>query len=425
MLTYKEMTKDQLAALKTQLEIEYGELKSKNLKLDMSRGKPSSKQLDLSVAMLSQLATHSDIITQNGIDTGNYGVLEGIDEAREMMGYILDLPAENVFVGGNSSLNLMHDCISFAYFHGLPQSEKPWKDQQVKFLCPVPGYDRHFAISEHFGAELVMIDMDSNGPNMDQVEEYIKDPAVKGMWCIPKYSNPSGITYSDDVVKRMALLNPAAPDFRIFWDNAYSVHHLDKNQPDKLLNFMAELEKTGKEDMVMMFCSTSKITFPGSGISAVGASSANLKWLKQHMALQTISYDKLNQLRHVRFLPNKEALSKHMEKQAEMLKPKFDIVIKNLNRLSGLDIAFWDEPKGGYFICLKVMDSCAKRVVELCKEAGVVMTPAGATHPYGKDPRDNTIRIAPTYPPVEELEEAANLLCLCVKLASVEKCLKG
>ena len=425
MREYRMETKAQLSDIKNQLDEQYEELQGLGLKLDMSRGKPSDEQVRLSTPMLSNMQDFDDIIAEDGIVTGNYGALAGIHEAKRFFANIMDVPAEHVFVGGNSSLNLMHDCISFAYIHGFPESEQPWKDTKVKFICPCPGYDRHFFISEHFGFELVPVDLLEDGPDMDAVEELVKDPEVKGMWSIPMYSNPSGITYSEETVRRLAALKPAAKDFRIFWDNAYAVHHLYKDDRDYLLPINQELKKHDNENMVIMFSSTSKITFPGGGITAVAASDDNLKWFSHHMSLQTISYDKLNQLRHVKFLPTPEALEEHMSKQAEILLPKFEIVNKALTSLNGLGIANWHNPKGGYFICLNVMEGCAKRVVQLCKEAGVAMTPAGVTHPYANDPKDETIRIAPTYPTVDELEQAAELLCLCIKLASVEKLLNA
>lgn len=362
-MSYKDRSKQELMALQTELEQEYQQAKKLNLSLDMSRGKPSTAQLKISEGLLSTIQNAQDIIAQDGTNCGNYGALHGIDEARRLMADILDVRVENVFVGGNSSLNLMHDCVSFAFVHGFPQSDAPWCGQKVKFLCPSPGYDRHFAISQHFGMELIQVEMTPQGPDMNQVEELIKDPLVKGMWCVPKYSNPTGITYSDEVVARLATMKPAAADFKVFWDNAYSVHHLDKNSPDVLLDFMAELEKAGNQDRALMFSSTSKITFPGGGISAIAASKSNLAWLSKHMSLQTISYDKLNQLRHAKFFPNPQAVAEHMEKHAEMLKPKFQIVMDELSKLEGLEITSWEKPVGGYFISLDVLDGCAKREI--------------------------------------------------------------
>lgn len=421
---YSELGREQLEALHKELLAEYDRAKDLGLDLDMSRGKPSAVQVGLSLPMMELVTADTGILAEDGTNCGNYGALDGIPEAKRLMASMLSILPKNVFVGGNSSLNLMHDVIGHAYVHGLPQSPRPWRlEPEVKFLCPSPGYDRHFAVTEHFGFTLVQVDMTAEGPDMAQVEELVKDPTVKGIWNIPKYSNPTGITYSDETVRRLAALSPAAPDFRIFWDNAYAVHDLDVDSPDVLLNLMEELRLTGKEDMVFMFTSTSKVTFPGAGISAIGTSDGNMEWLKKHFSLQTIGYDKLSQLRHARYLPDLTALRAHMKKHATMLRPKFDTVMKALHTLDGLGITSWEKPHGGYFIALDVPDGCAKRVVSLCKEAGVVMTPAGATHPYGNDPQDRTIRIAPTFPTPEELEKAADLLCLCVKLASVEKLL--
>lgn len=421
---YSDLSREELEALQKELLAEYGKAKNLGLGLDMSRGKPSAVQVELSLPMMELVTADTGILAKDGTNCGNYGALDGIPEAKRLMADMLCLPPQNVFVGGNSSLNLMHDVIGHAYVHGLPQSLRPWRlESEVKFLCPSPGYDRHFAVTEHFGFTLMQVDMTAEGPDMDQVEEFVKDPAVKGIWSIPKYSNPTGITYSDDTVRRFAALSSAAPDFRIFWDNAYAVHDLNVDSPDELLNLMEELRLTGKEDAVFMFTSTSKVTFPGAGISAIGASDGNMEWIKKHFSLQTISYDKLSQLRHARYLPDLRALRAHMKKHATMLHPKFDTVMKALHTLDGLGISAWEPPRGGYFIALDVLDGCAKRVVALCREAGVIMTPAGATHPYGNDPQDRTIRIAPTFPTPEELEKAADLLCLCVKLASVENLL--
>lgn len=422
MVQYKDCSKSELETLKAELTKEYEDIKNLDLKLDMSRGKPGTNQLELSADMLGVLQDFSDLMAEDGTNCANYGVLEGIPEVRRMMADFLDVDPKNVFIGGNSSLNLMHDCVTFGYVHGFPNSPLPWrKEDNVKFLCPSPGYDRHFAITEHFGFELVLVDMTDEGPDMDQIEELVKDPEVKGMWCVPKYSNPTGITYSDETIKRLAKLETAAPDFKIFWDNAYAVHHLYDDNQDQLLNVMAELEKNGKEDMIVMFTSTSKVTFPGAGISAVAVSDTNFAWLKKHMALQTISYDKINQLRHAKYFPNMDSVKEHMKKHAELIRPKFEVVLNALDDLDGLGIASWNNPVGGYFISLDVVEGCAKRIVQLCKEAGVVLTPAGATHPYGKDPQDKTIRIAPTFPPIDELKQATALLCLCVRLAAVEK----
>lgn len=416
---YDSLTGPELATLQQELEQKYADFKAKNLTLNMARGKPSQEQIEFSLPMLDILPSTAEIHP----DYANYGMLDGIPEAKEFMGYLLGVSPSLVFIGGNSSLNMMHDCVSLGYSHGYLESEKPWAKEKepVTFLCPVPGYDRHFAVAEHFGISLLPVSLTENGPDMDQVEELVKDPAVRGIWCVPKYSNPTGTTYSDETVRRLAALSPAAPDFKIFWDNAYSVHHLDMEQPAPLLNLMDELEKTGKENMAFLFASTSKLTFPGGGISAVASGKETMEWFNGHMALQTISYDKINQLRHARFLPTSTALLAHMEKHASSLAPKFEMVLEELSALDGLGVATWETPRGGYFISLDVMNGCAKRVVGLCKDAGVILTPAGATHPYGNDPNDSTIRIAPSFPPVEELQLAAQLLVLCTKLAAVEK----
>lgn len=414
---YKDMTSAELQAEKAELEKRYNDFKAKGLKLDMSRGKPGSDQLDLSKG-LNDVADY----TENGVDLRNYGMMDGTPACKKLFADLMQVKPENVIVGPNASLTLMFDYISQCFTHGA--GDTPWcKLDSVKFLCPVPGYDRHFTILEHFGIEMINIDMKADGPDMDAIEEAVKDPSVKGMFCVPKYSNPQGITFSDDVVRRIAALKPAAKDFRIIWDNAYMVHDF-VDDGDKLLNIFDVLPEYGNEDMVIEVCSTSKITFPGAGVSALAASDNNIKAIKKRLNAQTISYDKMNQHRHVEFFKNVDGILAHMKKHAAILKPKFDMVIKHLNNeLSGLGIASWTEPKGGYFISLDVMDGCAKRVGELCKEAGVVLTTIGATYPYGKDPNNRNIRIAPSYPPTEELDIAAELMCICVRLASVEKLL--
>ncbi len=414
---YKDMTSAELQAEKAELEKRYNDFKAKGLKLDMSRGKPGSDQLDLSKG-LNDVADY----TENGVDLRNYGMMDGTPACKKLFADLMQVKPENVIVGPNASLTLMFDYISQCFTHGA--GDTPWcKLDSVKFLCPVPGYDRHFTILEHFGIEMINIDMKADGPDMDAIEEAVKDPSVKGMFCVPKYSNPQGITFSDDVVRRIAALKPAAKDFRIIWDNAYMVHDF-VDDGDKLLNIFDVLPEYGNEDMVIEVCSTSKITFPGAGVSALAASDNNIKAIKKRLNAQTISYDKMNQHRHVEFFKNVDGILAHMKKHSAILKPKFDMVIKHLNNeLAGLGIASWTEPNGGYFISLDVMDGCAKRVGELCKEAGVVLTTIGATYPYGKDPNNRNIRIAPSYPPTEELDIAAELMCICVRLASVEKLL--
>lgn len=417
MKTYAEMSREELLSEKASLEERYNEFKARGLKLDMSRGKPCKEQLDLSVALNDVKDYVSD-----GVDVRNYGMLDGIPSCKKLFAELMGVKPENVIVGPTSSLNLMFDYVSQCYTHGAGST--PWcKLDKVKFLCPVPGYDRHFTILEHFGIEMINVDMKQDGPDMDAIEELVKDPSVKGMFCVPKYSNPQGITFSDDVVRRIAALKPAAEDFRIVWDNAYCVHDLVEDG-DKLLNIFDVLPEYGNDDMVVEVCSTSKITFPGAGISAIIASDNNIKMIKSRLSAQIISYDKMNQHRHVVFFGDANGVLNHMKKHAAILKPKFDIVIKTLNEeLAGKGIASWFAPKGGYFISLDVMDGCAKRVGELCKEAGVTLTSVGATYPYGKDPNNKNIRIAPSFPPVDELSLAAELLCICTRLAAAEKLL--
>ena len=407
---YADMTAAELQAEKAELEKRYNDFKAKNLKLDMSRGKPGSDQLDLS----NELNAVSDY-TENGVDLRNYGMMDGTPACKKLFADLMQVKPENVIVGPNASLTLMFDYIAQCFTHGA--GDTPWcRLNSVKFLCPVPGYDRHFTILEHFGIEMINIEMKADGPDMDAVEEAVKDPSVKGMFCVPKYSNPQGITYSDAVVRRIAALRPAAKDFRVIWDNAYMVHDIVEDG-DKLLNIFDLLPEYGNEDMVVEVCSTSKITFPGAGVSALAASDNNIKAIKKRLNAQTISYDKMNQHRHVEFFKDVNGILAHMKKHAAILKPKFDMVLKHLNQeLAGLGIASWTEPRGGYFISLDVLDGCAKRVGELCKEAGVVLTTVGATFPYGKDPNNRNIRIAPTYPPLDELDTAAELLCVCVLL---------
>ena len=421
-MSYSELSKEKLSELYEKLNKEYKDYCDKNLKLDMSRGKPSPEQLDICMEMLDI----KDVYTEAGLDTRNYGILEGIPEARKLMGELIGVKAENAIIGGNSSLNMMFDAVALGFTHGVYGAKLPWsKQEKIKFLCPVPGYDRHFRITEFFGFEMITVPMDENGPDMNKVEELVNnDPAVKGIWCVPKYSNPTGITYSDEVVKRFAALKPAADDFRIFWDNAYAIHFLDRNDDDKLLNIYDECVKNGTEDMVYIFGSTSKISFAGAGVAVMGASKNNLDLLAKQEGVKTIGSDKINQLRHVKYYKDYEGLLSCMEKHAKIMKPKFEMVLKTLDEeLSGTDTGTWNSVKGGYFIALDTMEGCAKRTLELCKNAGVVMTPAGATYPYGNDFRDSTIRIAPSYPSPAELEIAAKLLCLCVKIAAVEKLL--
>lgn len=430
-MKYTEMTIPQLQSLKTKLNLEYAALQAKQLKLDMSRGKPGNAQLDLSMGMLSVLSTAEDLISEEGIDCRNYGVLEGLLEARRLIAELTDAKPEQVFIAGNASLNLMYTMIANAWIYGVNRytpwglQGKPCKQGTIKFLCPVPGYDRHFKITESFGIEMINIPMTPEGPDMNLVERYVEqDPSVKGIWCVPKYSNPDGYSYSDTVVRRMACLKPAAPDFRIFWDNAYIIHHLDFEDQDHILNILEECAKAGNPDMVYEFVSTSKMVFPGNGIAALISSDANIADMKRLMASETIGYDKIMQLKHVKFFKNLAGIEAHMKKHAALLKPRFETIFSLFKELGELGIARWTTPKGGYFVSLYTMEGCAKRVVTLCKEAGVILTGAGAAYPYGKDAQDSHIRIAPTYPSSEELREACEVLILCVKLAAVEKLLQ-
>lgn len=417
------MNKEQLAAEKARLEQQFGDYKAKGLKLDMSRGKPSPDQLDLSMEMMDHYG--NEYVSENGTDCRNYGLLDGIPEAKAIFSEMLEVSSDQIIIGGNSSLQLMYDFVIRALQLGVLGSEKPWcKYDKVKFLCPAPGYDRHFAICESLGIEMIAIDYKSDGPDMDEVEKLVSsDETIKGIWCVPMYSNPTGISYSDEVVKRFAALKPAAKDFRILWDNAYCVHHLSDEQ-DKILNIIEECEKAGNPDMVVEFASTSKISFPGSGVAVIAASKANIEFIKSQLTFQTIGYDKLNQLHHVQYFKDLNGIMEHMKRHAEIIKPKFDAVLSALDKeIAPLGIGEWNSPKGGYFVSFNALDGCAKRIVGLAKEAGVVMTGAGATYPYGKDPRDSNIRIAPTYPSVDELNLAMEIFCVCVKLASAEKLL--
>ena len=426
-MQYNDMSKEELLALKESLNKEYAEAKAKGLALDMSRGKPSAKQLDVSLGLLDTINSSSDLKALDGTDCRNYGVLDGIPEAKKLMADMMGTTPEHVIIYGNASLNIMYDQISRAYTHGI-LGNTPWcKLDKVKFLCPVPGYDRHFAITERFGIEMINIPMSESGPDMGMVEEYVsKDASVKGIWCVPKYSNPQGYTYSEETVKRMAALKPAAEDFRIFWDNAYVIHDLYDDNKDEIADIISECEKAGNPDMVFEFASTSKVSFPGSGIAALATSANNIADIKKQLTIQTIGHDKLNQLRHVRFFKDINGLKEHMRKHAEFIRPKFEAVESVLEEeLSGLGIGSWTEPKGGYFISFDAMDGCAKAIVAKCKEAGVKLTGAGATFPYGKDPKDSNIRIAPSFPTPEEMKQAADLFVLCVKLVSVEKLLEN
>lgn len=420
---YLKRNQQELALEYDIVKSEYERLKQQDLHLNMARGKPSKAQLDLVSDILDTVTSRDDYIC-DGIDCRNYGELSGLPCARKYWADVLGCKPEQTFVGGASSLTLMYDVISRAFTHGLLHSPRPWcKEEKIKFLCPSPGYDRHFRITESFGAELITVPMTADGPDMDTVETLVKDPQVKGIWCVPKYSNPDGIIFSEDTVKRLAALKPAASDFMIMWDNAYCVHEFDGEYvpfPD-IISLCAE---AGSPDMVMEFASTSKITFPGAGISVLASSEANIKYFEKLFGVQMISYDKVNQLRHVRYLKDKAHTLEIMKKHAVIMKPKFQVVTEALEtRIKPLGFAQWNSPKGGYFISLNTMPGTAKRALKLCEEAGVVMTPAGATFPYGIDPQDSNIRIAPSLPPVEDLGKAVEIFCTSLKLAALEKLL--
>ena len=425
MKPYAERTTEELnEELKKELA-RYEEYKALGIKLDMSRGKPSKAQLDLSEPLLTVLSSSSDCVAEAGTDCRNYGVLEGLPEARKLMGDMMGAPAEQTIVCGNASLTIMFDTVSRGYTHGY-LGNTPWsKLEKIKFLCPVPGYDRHFGVTEYFGAEMINIPMKEDGPDMDLVEEYVNNgPLVKGIWCVPKYSNPQGITYSPEVVERFAKLTPAAPDFRIFWDNAYAVHHLyfESGETDHLENILERCAANGHPDMVFLFASTSKITFAGAGISAIASSPANIAEIKKHMSYQIISHDKINQLRHVRFFKDFKGIEAQMEKHAALMAPKFLLVDEILRKeLDGCGICSYTLPRGGYFMSFDALEGCAKKIVNMAKEAGLVLTGAGATYPYHNDPHDSNIRIAPSMPELDELEKASYLFAICVKIASLEK----
>jgi len=425
MKPYVEMTKEELQELRKQLHVQYKEFQGKDLRLDMSRGKPSTEQLDISMGMMDVLSSDVDLTCDDGTDCRNYGVLDGIKEAKELLADMMEVAPDHIIIYGNSSLNVMYDTVSRSMTHGVMGST-PWRKlDKVKFLCPVPGYDRHFSITEYFGIEMVNVPMTPTGPDMDMVEELVaNDDSIKGIWCVPKYSNPQGISYSDDTVRRFARLKPAAKDFRIYWDNAYTIHHLYDRDQDHLIEILAECKRAGNPDMVYKFASTSKVSFPGSGIATIAASQNNLVDIMKQLKIQTIGHDKVNQLRHVRFFGDIHGMVEHMRKHADIMRPKFEAVNQILEReLGGLGIGEWTSPKGGYFISFDSLDGCAKAIVARCKKSGLVMTGAGATYPYGKDPRDNNIRIAPSYPPLSDLILAMELFALCVKIVSIDKIL--
>lgn len=420
-----EMSHHELKTYRHELDKEYNRFCDMNLKLNMTRGIPSKDQLELSMPMLDILNSSSELVSVDGTDLRNYGILDGIAEAKQFFADIFEVSTKEIIVGGNSSLTMMYDTISSAMGHGL-LGGKPWAQQgEVKFLCPCPGYDRHFAITEYCGIKMIPIKYKEDGPDMDTIETLVNyDPMIKGIWCVPKYSNPTGITYSDEVVRRFANLKPAAPDFRIFWDNAYFVHNLF-GEDRKLLNILNECKKAGNPNMVYMYFSTSKITFPGAGLAGMATSETNVKAIKERMTVQSIGHDKINQFRHCKFIQESGGLEKQMERHSEILRPRFSAVLDTLkDTLGDSGVATWTNPDGGYFISFNAMDGCAKRIVELCKQAGVALTKAGATFPYGNDPHDSNIRIAPTSPSVEELKVAVQVLAVCTKIASVDKLLE-
>lgn len=425
MKSYNQLNRSELLAQREELTKQFEEVKAKGLTLDMSRGKPGTDQLDLAMPMLDLVDGQSQMKCENGMDCRNYGVLDGIPEAKKLMSAMIGTDPEHVIVFGNSSLNIMFDTVSRCMLKGV-LGGTPWcRLEKVKFLCPSPGYDRHFKVTEFFGVEMVTVPMLPTGPDMDVVEKLVsQDASVKGIWCVPKYSNPQGYTYSDETVRRFANLKPAAPDFRIFWDNAYCVHHLYEEEQDTLLNILEECQKAGNPDMVYEFASTSKVSFPGSGVSVMAASKENLDEVRKYLTTQTIGHDKINQLRHVKFFKDAQGIQDHMRKHADLIRPKFEAVLETLQReLGGLEIGQWTTPRGGYFISFDSMEGCAKAIVAKAKEAGVVMTGAGATFPYGKDPKDSNIRIAPTLPSAQELATATEVFVLSVKLVSLEKLL--
>ncbi len=425
MKKYSELSKAELNEKYGKILADYNEYKAMGLKLDLSRGKPNSDQLDISLPLLSEARPREKCFSVNGVDCRNYGVLDGIPECKQLFADMLGIKTEYITVGGNSSLQLMYDTLARAMLFGVLGSPRPWcKEEIKKWICVTPGYDRHFKMTELFGFELISVPMTPTGPDMDMVEKIVKDPTVKGIWCVPKYSNPSGNSYSDETVRRLAAMECGAPDFRIMWDNAYAVHNF-RGECDKLLDIFTEAEKCGNLDRIFYFSSTSKITFPGGGVAMLAASPANLKQISQFLGVQTIGYDKLNQLRHTTYFKDKATLDNHMKILAEFIGRKFDITLNALSELKDYDIAEWSEPKGGYFVNLNVLPGTAKRVYQLMKDAGVTLTAVGATYPYGIDPEDKNLRIAPTYPTDEEVELATKILVVAIKLAALEKYLNN
>ena len=424
----KAMSKSELEGFYKQACEEYDGYKAKGLALNMARGKPSADQLDLTEGLLTAVNTNAECYAEDGTDCRNYGIVDGLPEAKKLFAPMLGVSEDELMVLGNSSLTIMYDNIAKFMVFGTGNGAEPWsvqaRDKKLKWLCPVPGYDRHFLITEKFGFEMVNIPTDENGPDMDMIEKLVaEDDSIKGIWCVPMYANPTGVTYSDEKVKRLAAMKTAAKDFRIFWDNAYCIHHLN-DTPDKLLNILDEAKKAGNEERVLMFASTSKVTYPGAGVAVMGAAKANIDYIRSLMTVQSIGPDKINQLRHVKFFKDFEGVTEHMKKHAALVAPRFAAVLDELDReIAPLGIAKWTKPNGGYFISFNAMSGCAKRICQLCKEAGVVLTGAGATFPYGKDPEDSNIRIAPTYPPIDELKTAARIFALATKIACAEKLL--
>ncbi len=424
---FSEMPADDLRLLLAREQAKLDRLSEMNLTLDLTRGKPNQAQLDLSSGMLNIISDRGDCFSENGLDCRNYGILDGLPETKRLFSELLEIPASNILVLGNSSLNAMYDTLVRAMLFGVAGGYEPWYRQgRIKFICPSPGYDRHFTICRNMGIEMIPVKMTENGPDMDAVYDIAcSDPSVKGMWCVPKFSNPEGITYSDEVVEQIAMMKPAAPDFRIFWDNAYVVHEL-YDERVHLANIFDLAKKYGTEDNIFYFASTSKITFPGSGLAIMAASEKNLEQIRPIIATQTIGYDKINQMRHVKFFKNAEGIRAHMRKHAELLRPKFELVEREFeSALDGYGIAHWTKPRGGYFISLYVMNGCARRVYQLARSVGVTLTTAGSTYPYGRDPQDSNLRIAPSYPEPEELKQAIEILCSCIKVACAEKILKN